>query len=117
MTPQRLAEIRARSFATTPLDRNIGFCGLSAEEADELLVEVLGHEAAMKGKTVEVHSLREEMGALNTTTRNLRRLVDSEIETVARKTKEYERLVDKYRRLVTWLNRHKVGGWEAAVED
>lgn len=117
MTPERLAEIRSRSFATTPLESNIGFSGLSSEEADELLVEIAAHAAVMKGKDVEVESLLSDVRGLMQMARDLRCLVDSERETVSRKTKEYERLVDKYRRLVSWLNTHKVGGWETAVED
>jgi len=117
MTPERVAEIRSRAFATTPIESNLGFSGLSAEEADELLVEISGHEAAMKGKDAEVASLIDDVRTMMKATRDLRAMVDVERETVFRQKKEYERLVDKYRRLVSWLNTHKVGGWEHAVED
>lgn len=40
MTPERLMEIERRAFTTTPFEDNIGFSGLSADEAKELIEAV-----------------------------------------------------------------------------
>ena len=58
MTPERLAEIKARSGVWTPFEANIGFSGLAEEEARELIDAVeLGMVDLNARLSATVHAL------------------------------------------------------------